>query len=254
MPALTIDQWRQYRAAGWTDEALAANGYTLAQSAPPPLPAGVPGFDAPAHSGGYREQAAGAPPVPNRAGERALDAVTGEGAVFTRPKLPAGEWTCEVLGVEGPVSTNYGDAVFVGVRAQDGQEYTCKHAYVKASDQQIAQRSLSCLVAACGAPNLAAIRNGWKTKIRISAVDATSQSSGNPYVRVDYLPIGTPLASMPSPPPMPPAGGPPPMPPAPGVPPSVPGGSAYPTPPPPPPAHGASQAPAGWVGPWPPPA
>lgn len=229
MPALTIEQWRQYRAAGWTDEVLAANGYTIAQASPPPAPPAPP-------------TAAPAPAAYE------WDNTTGDDAGFRRPKLTAGDWrNCIVLEVEGPTKTAYGPAIFVIVRAADGIEYSVKHQLGTAARDETAKRSLGCLIAACGVANLGAIRNGCSTPIRIAASDQISKDTGKAYVRCDYLSMG---GAAQAPAPMPPApGNLPPMPPA-LPPPSTPGGSAYPAPPPPPPA--TDGRPAGWMGAWPP--
>lgn len=236
MPQLTTDQWNQYLMAGWTPDALAAHGYTVAGAAPPPPapPAHMPGAAAPANGRGW-------------------DDTTGEDASFRRPKLPAGDWQpCRVLEIEGPTRTSYGECIFVHLEV-GGSEFAIKHKLGTAAAEETARRALGCLVASVGAKSLGELRHGHATPFRVSASNEISASTNRPYVRCDYLPIGT--APAPGATPMP-AG----MPPLPPPPPSVPGGAAYapPSVPPPPaaspvpPPPGAPPRPAGWIGEYPP--
>ncbi len=226
---ITQDQWNALRAQGHTDATI-MHHYHVAPTMAPPAPP-VPGFDKP--PGGH-----------SRAND--LDNVTGDDAVFRRPRLPEGSRVVTVIGVEGPVSTAYGDAVFVSVRDEQGDEFVIKHKYSTAIEQNITRQSIACLVAASGVPSFGALRQGCSTSIRVNATAQIAAGSRQPYVRVDYLsasapepssvPISAPALSMP---PMP----------APAAAPSLP---PMPIMPAPAPTGLPSSAPPGWMGAWPP--
>lgn len=229
---ISAEQWQQLRAAGHTDATIMQHYHYDPMPAPaaPPLPG---------------------PSAPQAAAPgRSIDDLTGDEAVFRRPKLPAGTRLVTVLEIEGPVATNYGDAIFVGVRDEHGDEYGIKHKHGTAIEQNIARQALACLVAACGARTLSEIRKGSARQVRVNATDQIAKN-GQPYVRVDYLSASAPAPKAPSAPSAPslslppmPAPSIPAVPPAPGAPPSL--------PPMPAPAVGLGAKPPGWQGAWPP--
>lgn len=187
------------------------------------------------------------PAVPHAAAPgRSIDDLTGDEAVFRRPKLPAGTRLVTVLEIEGPVSTNYGDCVFVGVKDEHGDEYGIKHKHGTSIEQNIARQSLACLVAACGARSLGEIRKGSPRQVRVNAVEATAKNGQN-YIRVDYLSASAPVPAAGAPaapaltmPAMPSAPPPLPLPAMPGAPPM------------PMPTTLPGAKPPGWMGAWPP--
>jgi hypothetical protein len=218
---ISPEQWQAFRAQGHTDAQIMSHFHIN----PTPMLPGPP------------------PPAPAHAPRGSIDDLTGDEAVFRHPKLPAGTRLVTVLEIEGPVATNYGDAVFVGVCDEHGDKYRIKHKHGTAIEQNIARQSLACLVAACGARSLSELRKGCARQVRVNAVEAVAKN-GQPYIRVDYLSASAPVPSS-APTASAPALTMPPMPGAPAMP-------AMPAMPTAPAAALPTMPPPGWMGAWPP--